>query len=288
MNISVTGATGFIGRNLVHALAEKGHSVRALSRAAWNVTAGEPPAESIAAADAIIYLAGEPVAQRWTPWAKRRIRDSRVLGTHHLVSAISSMARRPEVLICASAIGIYGNRGDEILTESSPIGSGFLANVCRDWEHECDLAEPLGVRVVKIRIGIVLGRHGGALERMLPPFRAFVGGKLGVGAQWMSWVHIDDLVGIISHAITHPIRGAVNATSPNPVRNSEFTQQLAATLHRPAIVPVPAIGLRLLFGQMSQILLDSQRVLPKAVESSGYRFAFPNLSDALNDLSGKN
>src|SRR5579864_1253833 len=286
MNITVTGATGFIGRNLVQSLASDGHSVRALTRAAWNVTAGEPPAESLAAADAIIYLAGEPVAQRWTWAAKKRIRASRVLGTHHLVTAISTMARRPELLICASAIGIYGDRGEEVLTESSPIANGFLADVCRDWEREADLAESLGVRVVKTRIGIVLGRHGGALERMLPPFRAFVGGKLGVGHQWMSWIHIDDLVGIFRYAIDRPVSGVVNATSPNPVRDSEFTHELASALHRPAILPVPAIGLRLLFGQMSQILLDSQRVIPKAVESEGYKFEFPDLGDALKNLSG--
>jgi len=285
MNITVTGASGFIGRNLVPSLARDGHSVRALSRAAWNVTAGEPPAESIAAADAIVYLAGEPVAQRWTGPAKKRIRESRVRGTHHLVTAISTLRTRPEVLVCASAIGIYGNRGDEVLTEDSPIATGFLAEVCRDWEREADLAESLGVRVVKIRIGIVLGRQGGALGRMLPPFRAYVGGKLGVGHQWMSWIHIDDLVGIIRHAIEGSLSGVVNATAPHPVRNSDFTRELGAALHRPAILPVPAIGLKIMFGEMAQILLDSQRVIPKAAETSGYKFAYPDLREALGNLS---
>lgn len=286
MNITITGATGFIGRNLVGSLARDGHSVRALSRAAWNVVAGEPPAESLTGADAVVYLAGEPVSQRWTWVAKRRIRQSRVMGTHHLVAALSKLSQRPQVLVCASAIGIYGNRGDEVLTESSPIATGFLAGVCHDWEHEAELAEPLGVRVVKLRIGIVLGRHGGALERMLPPFRAFVGGKLGVGRQWMSWIHIDDLVGLIRYVVDRPLSGVVNATAPTPVRNKEFTRELASALHRPAILPVPALGLRILFGEMAQILLDSQRVLPQAAESAGYRFRFREVGPALRDLRG--
>src|SRR5215470_17617384 len=169
VNITVTGATGFIGRHLAQSLAADGHSVRALSRAAWNVLAGEPPAESLTGADAVVHLAGSPVARRWTPWTKREIRDSRVQGTHYLVTALSALNRRPAVLVCASAIGIYGDRGDEVLSETSPVSSGFLAEVCRAWEHEAEMAEPLGVRVVKLRIGIALGRKGGALERMLPP-----------------------------------------------------------------------------------------------------------------------
>ena len=285
MNITVTGATGFIGRYLVQSLAKDHHSVRALSRAAWNVFAGEPPAESLTGADAVVHLAGAPVAQGWTRKAREEIRASRVKGTHYLVTALSTLPQRPEVLICASAIGIYGDRGDEVLTEASPAASGFLADVCRDWEREADLAESLGVRVVKLRIGIALGRKGGALEKMLPPFRAFVGGKLGPGNQWMSWIHIADIVGLIRHALDHPVSGVVNATAPNPVRNYDFTRELGAALHRPAIFPVPAIGLRLLFGEMADVLLASQLVLPKAAESAGYRFAFPELGPALRDLS---
>ncbi len=285
MNITVTGATGFIGRYLVKSLAGEGHSVRALSRAAWNIFGGEPPAESLKGADAVVHLAGAPVAQRWTRRAREEIRDGRVKGTHHLVTALSTLPQRPEVLVCASAIGIYGDRGDEVLTEASPVARGFLPDVCRDWEREADLADSLGVRVVKLRFGIALGRKGGALEKMLPPFRAFVGGKLGPGSQWMSWIHIADIVGLIRYALDHPISGAVNATAPNPVRNSEFARELGAALHRPAIFPVPAVALRALLGQMADVLLASQRVLPKAAETAGYRFAFPELGPALRDLS---
>ena len=285
MNITVTGATGFIGRYLVQSLARDGHSVRALSRAAWDVLAGEPPAESLAKADAVVHLAGSPVAQRWTSGAKKKIRASRVQGTHHLVTALSTLSGRPEALVCASAIGIYGDRGDEVLTEASPIATGFLADVCHEWEQEADLAEALGIRVVKLRFGIALGRKGGALEKMLPPFRAFVGGKVGTGSQWMSWIHIADIVGLIRHAIEHPVSGVMNATAPNPVRNREFARELGAALHRPAIFPVPALALRILLGEMASVLLASQRVLPKAAESTGYRFEFPDLGGALRDLS---
>ena len=285
MNITVTGATGFIGRHLVQSLARDGHSVRALSRAAWDVLAGEPPAESLAKADAVVHLAGVPVAQRWSGGAKKKIRATRVQGTHHLVTALSTLSQRPEVLVCASAIGIYGDRGDEVLTEASPIATGFLADVCRDWEREADLAEALGIRVVKLRFGIALGRKGGALEKMLPPFRAFVGGRVGTGSQWMSWIHIADIVGLIRHAIEHPVSGAMNATAPNPVRNREFARELGAALHRPAIFPVPAMALRIFLGEMASVLLASQRVVPRAAESTGYRFAFPDLGGALRDLS---
>ncbi|MBZ5595564.1 MAG: TIGR01777 family oxidoreductase [Acidobacteriia bacterium] len=285
MNITVTGATGFIGRHLVESLARERHSVRALSRAAWDVLAGEPPPESLTGVDAVVHLAGSPVAQRWTPWAKKEIRASRVKGTHHLVTALSTMKQRPMVLVCASAIGIYGDRGDEVLTEASPVATGFLADVCREWESEADLAESLGVRVVKLRFGIALGRKGGALEKMLPPFRAFMGGRLGTGSQWMSWIHIDDIVGLIRYALAYPLTGVVNATAPNPVRNSEFTRELGATLHRPAIFPVPAAALKIMLGDMASVLLASQRVLPKAAETGGYRFAYPELGPALRNLS---
>jgi uncharacterized protein (TIGR01777 family) len=285
MNITVTGATGFIGRYLVQSLAKDGHSVRALSRAAWNVFGGEPPAESLAGADAVVHLAGVPVAQRWTNANKEKIRASRVQGTHHLVTALSTLSHRPEVLVCASAIGIYGDRGDEVLTDDSPAGKGFLPEVCRAWEAEADLAESLGVRVVKLRFGIALGRKGGALEKMLPPFRAFVGGRLGSGDQWMSWIHIADIVGLIRFSIDEPLNGAVNATAPNPLRNRDFTRELGHALHRPAIFPVPSMALKLLFGEMAEVLLDSQRVVPQAAESAGYRFAFTELGPALSDLS---
>jgi uncharacterized protein (TIGR01777 family) len=231
VNITVTGATGFIGRHLVQSLAHDRHSVRALSRAAWNVLAGEPPAESLTGVDAVVHLAGSPVSQRWTPWAKKEIRASRVKGTHHLVTALSTLQQRPMVLVCASAIGIYGDRGDEVLTEGSPVATGFLADVCREWESEADLAESLGVRVVKLRFGIALGRKGGALEKMLPPFRAFMGGRLGPGSQWMSWIHIDDIVGLIRCALGSPLSGVVNAAtggSSSPAGNLSRSRSRAA------------------------------------------------------------
>jgi uncharacterized protein (TIGR01777 family) len=284
MNVTVTGASGFIGRRLIGALARQGHSVRGLTRGAWDVVAGEPPADSIENADAIVHLAGEPLAQRWTAEAKRKIRDSRVQGTRNLVTALSTLSRRPTVLVSGSAIGIYGDRGDEALTETSPVGSGFLAELCGEWEEQASLAEALGIRVVKLRTGLVLGRDGGALPKMLPPFKAFAGGKLGSGRQWMSWIHAEDLVALICHAIEKPASGALNGTAPNPVTNAVFTRELAAALHRPAIFPVPALALKLMFGEMSEVLLASQRVLPQAALSTGFRFTFPELGAALRDI----
>jgi len=199
---------------------------------------GRAAEESIANADAIVHLAGEPVAQRWTAEAKKKILESRVQGTRRLVQALSTQSRRPAALVCASAIGIYGSRGDQILTESSASADDYLAEVCKEWEKQAVLAESLGIRVARIRIGVVLGRGGGALEKMLPPFKAFVGGKIGSGKQWMSWIHVDDLVGIICHALTNPMSGVFNGTAPNPVTNADFTAKLAAALGRPALFPM--------------------------------------------------
>jgi len=277
MNITITGATGFIGRRLISELSAESHQLGAVGRQ-------DPPAESLAKADAVVHLAGEPVAQRWTAEAKAKIRESRVQGTRRLVEALGKLSRRPATLICGSAIGIYGSRGDEILTESSRLGSDFLADVCRDWENEAFKAEALGVRVVKIRTGIVLGPGGGALQKMLPPFRAFVGGRLGSGRQWMSWIHIDDLTGIIRHALDNPVSGAVNGTAPHPVTNSAFTSELADALHRPALFATPAIALKILLGDMAGTLLGSQRVLPEAAQAADYRFQFPELGPALRDV----
>ncbi|MBI2679619.1 MAG: TIGR01777 family protein [Candidatus Solibacter usitatus] len=284
MNVTVTGASGFIGRRLVAALTKDAHTVRALRRADWDTLAGEPPPDALENADAVVHLAGEPVAQRWTAEAKRKIAASRLEGTRNLVTALSTLSRRPAVLVCASAIGIYGNRGDEVLTEASSAGTGFLADVCRDWEKQASLAEALGIRVVNLRTGIVLGADGGALAKMLPPFKAFVGGRLGSGKQWMSWIHVDDLVALIIHAIRKPVSGAVNGTAPNPVTNTAFTRELAGALGRPALFPAPAFALKLMLGEMSEILLGSQRVLPKAAEGTGFRFAFPELAPALRNI----
>lgn len=272
------------------------HKLRVLSRHAgtnlppsvqlfvWDAMKGQPPADSLDGVDAVVHLAGEPIAQRWNDEVKQKIRDSRTTGTRHLVQALSTAQRRPAVLVCGSAIGYYGSRGDEVLTESSAPGDGFMADVCVAWEKEADVAESLGIRLVKLRTGVVLGANGGALAKMLPPFKAGMGGKLGHGDQWMSWVHLDDLVGMIQHVLANPVRGAVNGTSPNPVSNADFSKALGHSLSRPAIVPMPAFTLKLMFGEMSELLLASQRVLPKAAETAGYVFRFPVLEQALENI----
>lgn len=278
MKITITGASGFVGRALAGRLVAAGHSVQPLK---LRESAAAP------AADAVIHLAGEPVAQRWTAEAKRRIRASRAEGTRKLVDSLAQLSPRPATLISASAVGIYGSRGDVILTESSAPGSGFLAEVCVEWERAAGIANALGIRVVNVRIGLVLG-HGGALARMLPAFKLGAGGRLGSGEQWMSWIHLDDLTALVEFALSETsLRGPVNATSPNPVTNAEFTRKLAAALHRPAFAAVPAFALKLMFGEMAGVLLDSQRVLPKAAEAAGFRFRYPDLAPALADLLGR-
>ncbi|MGI8742236.1 MAG: TIGR01777 family oxidoreductase [Bryobacteraceae bacterium] len=293
MTVAITGASGFLGSRLVQKLKTDGHELHVLGRKpvagakfwTWDAADSEPPAESLADADAVIHLAGEPVAQRWTTEVKNRLRTSRVDGTRHLVQALSTLSQRPRVLVSASAIGIYGPRGDEILTESSTPGDGFLADLSRDWERESNLAESLGIRVAQIRIGMVLGTDGGALAKMLPAFRAGVGGRLGSGRQWISWIHVEDVVALILYAMENPaMHGPLNGTAPEPVRNTEFTKQLAGVLHRPAVIPMPEFALRLLFGEMAGVILASQRVVPQATEASGFRFQFPMLRDALINL----
>jgi uncharacterized protein (TIGR01777 family) len=294
MRVTLTGVTGFIGARLAAELTSAGHELRVLGRRrppqlpqsteffSWDSSLGEPPAESLEGSDAVVNLAGEPVAQRWNAEVKRRIRDSRVDGTRHLVNALSTLSRRPRTLINASAIGIYGSRGDEILTESSSHGDDFLAGVTEDWEGAADLAEALGIRVVKLRIGIVLGKEGGALAKMLTPFRFGVGGRLGSGKQWMSWIHVEDVIRLILFAIENPaVRGPLNVAAPNPATNAEFTRQLAAALHRPAIFPVPAFALGIVFGEMAGVLISSQRALPQSALAAGFRFQHPDLPEAL-------
>ena len=299
MKITISGASGLIGRRLMKNLTAAGHSMHVLSRHAgtnlppgiklsvWDPLKNQPPAESLGDADAVIHLAGEPVAQRWTADAKRRIRESRVAGTRNLVQALARLARKPEVLICASAIGYYGARGDEVLKETSAPASDFLAQVCQAWENEAQAAGPLGLRVVRVRTGVVLDTRGGALPKMLPPFRMGVGGRLGDGKQWMSWIHLEDLAALFQFALNRPVSGALNGVAPSPAINSEFTRALAQALHRPAIFPVPEFALKALFGEMSQVLLASQRVAPAAAEAAGFQFRFPQLVPALNDLLGK-
>jgi len=273
MNIAITGASGLIGTRLRERLTSAGHVALAVPRDA------APPA-----CDALVHLAGEPVSQRWTEAAKKRIHDSRVEGTRRLVNALSTESTRPRVLVCASAVGYYGSRGDQILTEASTPGSDFLARVVMDWEEAAQLAESLDIRVVRLRFGMVLG-PGGALAKLLPLFRFGVGGKLASGHQWMAWIHIEDVVNLILFALDYAaVRGAVNATAPHPVTNEEFTDRLGIALHRPAILPVPAFALKLALGEMSEMVLASQRVLPTVAKSAGFRFQYPELRAALENL----
>jgi uncharacterized protein (TIGR01777 family) len=280
MNVAITGASGMIGKRLRQRVVEAGQMALPISRAAGD----SAMAEILASADAIVHLAGEPVAQRWTDAAKKRIHDSRVEGTRHLVNAMSAQSHRPRVLVCASAVGYYGSRGDQILTEASSPGADYLARVVVEWEEAAQLAESLDIRVVRLRFGMVLG-HGGALAKLLPPFRLGVGGRLGSGHQWMAWIHLDDAVNLILFALNYAaVRGAVNATAPHPVTNEEFTGRLALELHRPAILPVPVFALKLAFGEMSDMVLASQRVLPTVAKSAGFRFQYPDLHTALDNL----
>jgi uncharacterized protein (TIGR01777 family) len=296
MFLTISGATGFIGRRLLQLYPAEQNSLVVLARknprlsplihyGHWDPVAGEPSRELLGRSEAVIHLAGEPVSQRWTPDVKTGIRDSRILGTRHLVSAIGKMRHRPKTLVCASAIGIYGNRGDEVLTESAKPASGFLPDVCADWEAEADKAQAHGLRVVKIRIGIVLGADGGALAAMAPLFRWGVGGVLGSGKQWMSWIHVDDMARLIQFAVENEsVSGVVNGVAPNPVTNTEFTRQLAGALHRPAFLPAPEFGVRMVYGEMAQILFASQRVQPQAAEAAGFVFRYPQLRTALDAI----
>jgi uncharacterized protein len=274
MNVAITGASGFLGRALSERLRASGHDVTGISLRT------QPPPEVFAGCQAVVNLAGEPVAQRWTVAARERISNSRIQGTRSLVAALRK--HPPQVLVSASAVGYYGSRGDEILTEDSPPAHDFLGQLALAWEQEALTAQHFGVRVVTPRIGVVLGRGGGALAQMLSPFRLGVGGRLGTGKQWMSWIALDDLVSLLEFAIEDAaLSGPVNAVAPNPVTNAVFTRELGVALHRPAILPVPAFALKLLFGEMSQILLEGQRAIPQAALRAGFRFRFAELGEAL-------
>lgn len=250
----------------------------------WNP--GErPPLNSVPPVDAIVHLAGEPITQRWTSEVKQRIYRSRVEGTRQLVSAISELRYKPAVLVTASAVGYYGNRGDEVLTEGSAPGADFLAKLCVDWEREAIRAHEFGVRVVRIRIGIVLGREGGALKQMLLPFRLGIGGRLGSGRQWMPWIHVDDLLRLFTFTASNsPIEGPLNGSSPEPVRNAEFTRCLAHALHRPAILPLPKFALKVAVGELADFMFSSLRIMPEATKQSGFTFTYPELGEALKVL----
>lgn len=298
--VLVTGATGFIGSRVCDALHEKGDTVHVLSRNparaqtklhsvksvyGWNPETEQLPSEAISDVKAVIHLAGETIAGRWNAAKKRRIRDSRILSTRNLVASLGHADAKPAVLVCASAIGYYGDSGAEHFTEASPAGTDFLAKVCQEWETEAQKANEFGIRVVTVRIGLVLGLGGGLLTQVLPPFKMGVGGKLGSGTQWMSWIHVDDVVGIILHALENEeINGALNATAPAPVRNTEFTKMLGAVLRRPTLFPVPTFGLKLMMGEFADFVVLSQNVLPEETEASGYEFRYRTLESALKAL----
>ena len=295
MNILVTGTSGLVGSALVPFLASQAHAVTRLVRRApapgtrevfWDPVNGVVPA-SLAGIDAVVHLASENIgAGRWTSARKRRIVDSRVAGTRLLARTLAGLQQPPKVMVSASAIGYYGDRGDEILSEDSGSGSGFLADVCRQWEQAAGIVADKGNRLVVLRLGMVLSSAGGALRRMLPPFRLGVGGRIGRGTQYMSWIAIDDLLRIILFALTSPsLQGAVNAVAPEPVTNRDFTRTLGRVLRRPTLVWIPGIVIRLMFGEMGrQVLLSSARVVPTRLTATGFQFRYPGLEGALRHV----
>lgn len=299
MKILVSGSTGLVGSALLPSLVTEGHTptrlVRSFNKQATLSIGWDPSSSALHPAPfegfgAVIHLAGESIATgRWTDAKKTRIRDSRVKGTRLLSETLAKLQQRPKVLICASAIGFYGDRGEERLTESSRMGSNFLARLCRDWEAATEPAVQGGIRVVHLRFGIILSPKGGALTKMLLPFKLGLGGKIGSGAQVMSWIALDDVVGVILHALkTGSLKGPVNTVAPQPVTNSEFTQTLGKVLHRPTIFPLPALVAKLAFGEMAdELLLSSARVDPTALKTSGYAFNYPELEGALRHLLEK-
>ncbi len=299
MRVFVTGSTGLVGSALVPRLKVAGHSVTRLVRGIpaagedavrWDPAAGSLDQAALEGADAVVHLAGENIAAgRWNEDKKSRIRDSRVRGTRLLAETLAKCGRPPSVLVAASAIGYYGDRGDEKLTEDSPAGHGFLAEVCRDWERATEPAAAKGIRVVNLRFGVILSAGGGALARMLMPFRMGVGGRVGSGRQWMSWIALEDALGAVLHVLSHEsLRGPVNAVSPDPVTNLHFTKALGRVLARPTILPMPAFAARLALGQMAdELLLASARVEPARLLASGFAFTHPDLESALRHLLAK-
>ena len=293
MDVAITGASGLIGRALSSSLRSDGHRVLRFQRGGvttadaigWDPDAGRIDAPALEGIDAVVHLAGEGIAEhRWTDEQKQRIRDSRVRGTAVLAAAVASRERKPRVLVSASAIGYYGNRGNEILTEESAAGNDFLAGACVEWEAQTEPAATAGVRTVLARTGIVLDAHGGALKQMLLPFKLGVGGRQGSGQQWMSWIALADQVGALRYAIEHDdLSGPVNLVAPNPVTNADFARTLGRTLHRPTFLPTPMFPLKLRYGAelVESLLMASQRVVPARLQSAGFQFAFSSLDDAL-------
>lgn len=278
MRVLLLGASGFVGKHLSAALRERGDDV-----SEGSLRDPAEAARSAAQCDAIVNLAGEPIAQRWNESVKQRIESSRVEAPRRFIEALSAIERRCTVYVSASAIGYYGTSESRTFVESSPPGDDFLARVCVGWEREAQKAAQLGMRVAIVRTGVVLGTDGGALEKMLPPFRAGMGGVIGSGRQWLSWIHIADLPGIYLAAIDG-VEGPVNATAPNPVTNADFTHELGKALHRPTLLPVPTLALRAMLGEGADMLLQGQRVLPQRTQELGYHFVFERLTDALANL----
>jgi len=296
MRILITGASGLIGTALQKSFEEKGYEMLLASRSEpkserdiqWNADAGFADEDllRLEGLDAVIHLAGESIsALRWTDEKKKAIRDSRVHGTRTMIEAFARLEKKPKVFISASAIGFYGDRGDEEMTETSSVGDTFLSEVSKEWESESRRAEDMGIRTVLLRNGIVLSKDGGALATMMTPFKLGVGGVVGSGKQWMSWVSLDDAVGIVNYALENEnLRGAVNVVSPNPVTNEEFTKTLGEVLYRPTFLPLPEFAVNLVFGEMGDaLLIDSTRVVPKRLLDSGFKFIYPEINSALEN-----
>jgi uncharacterized protein len=300
--VTVTGASGMIGRRLVAQLQREGWEVTILSREPerarralggveahrWDPVEEPAPSEALSGRDAVAHLAGEPVAQRWSTGAKRAIRDSRVTGTENLIAGLRATERRPRALVASSAVGFYGPRGSEPIDEEAGPGRDFLAEVCVAWEREAERAAKLGVRVVRVRTGVVLDRSGGALAKMLMPFQLGIGGPVAGGRQYMPWIHADDVVGIFAEALADERwEGAVNASAPVPVSNRDFSRALGRALRRPALLPVPGLGLRVLYGEMAQIVTGGVRAVPAKPLMLGYAYRHPELDEALRAALGR-
>lgn len=300
MKILITGATGFIGKALVRALLQHGDTLIVVSRLVrrskseqggrvrhiiWNPEDEKTLLKEVDGVDAVVNLAGEPIAQRWTGKRKEKLLKSRVQATRIIHQSIKAATVKPAILINASAIGYYGPRGNEALAEDAAVGSGFLAEICKIWEAHAIRVEDFNVRVVRLRIGIVLDKEGGALKKMLPPFKMGLGGWLGTGNQWFSWIHREDLIRLLLFCLDHGlVKGAVNAVSPLPVTNKVFSLVLAQVLKKPCFFPVPAFALKLLMGEMSEMLLTGQKVVPKKAEESGFSFQYPDIRTALENI----